>query len=268
MPRQVKPAENGERRIKKSSSKADLASEASTKKSSSKSNLVRRDSLKSTSSQGDIRRTTSSKSIAPVRGASVGPTTGGPREGSVTADNPGFLAKVTCWQQRADPEAEALLNKRRKSRPASISIPENVSHGPSLVADQCPPECGGLMLELIYSTLNPALTFCIQSISADPFSCIPFIGPDCNRCNPVYYVRFLSTPCTTIYYLALTLLLPRAAIASSRWTRSTLTWQPGWQRRSAGLTPCTRLGDRLPWTTRSTPSCSQSTASRRRFTRD
>ena len=28
---------------------------------------------------------------------------------------------MTCWQQRADPEAEANLNKRRKQRPVSIA---------------------------------------------------------------------------------------------------------------------------------------------------
>ena len=32
-----------------------------------------------------------------------------------------FLAKVSCWQQRADPEAEANLHKRRKQRPVSIA---------------------------------------------------------------------------------------------------------------------------------------------------
>ena len=33
-------------------------------------------------------------------------------------DTPG---QVTCWQQRADPEAEANLSKRRKQRPVSIA---------------------------------------------------------------------------------------------------------------------------------------------------
>ena len=29
--------------------------------------------------------------------------------------------QVTCWQQRADPEVEANVNKRRKQRPVSIA---------------------------------------------------------------------------------------------------------------------------------------------------
>ena len=120
MPRQVKPAtENGERKIKKSSSRTDSVTE--TKRSSSKSNLVRRDSLKSvksSSSQAEIRRTTSSKSIPPPRGASEAPPQ---RRDSVTSEGTGFLAKVTCWQNRVDPELDANINKKRKQRPVSIA---------------------------------------------------------------------------------------------------------------------------------------------------
>jgi hypothetical protein len=40
----------------------------------------------------------------------------------------GFLAKVTCWQQRIDPEVEVNLNRRKKQqRPASIAGSEAVS---------------------------------------------------------------------------------------------------------------------------------------------
>ena len=131
MPRQVKPAtDNGERKIKKSSSRTDSVTE--TKRSSSKSNLVRRDSLKSvksSSSQAEIRRTTSSKSIPPPRGASEAPPQ---RRDSVTSEGTGFLAKVTCWQNRVDPEMDANINKKRKQRPVSIAgeIPENVRPAP------------------------------------------------------------------------------------------------------------------------------------------
>ena len=67
------------------------------KKSSSKSEIKRRDSIKSTSSQTEIKRTSSSKSV-PVR------------KDSIKSPNE-FLAKVTCWQQRVDPEIEVNLDK-------------------------------------------------------------------------------------------------------------------------------------------------------------
>lgn len=77
------------------------------KKSSSKSEIKRRDSIKSTSSQTEIKRTSSSKSV-PVR------------KDSIKSPNE-FLAKVTCWQQRVDPEIEVNLDKKRKQRPVSIA---------------------------------------------------------------------------------------------------------------------------------------------------
>jgi hypothetical protein len=175
VPRQAKTSNengNGEvKKVKKSSSKADTTVEGtaksslvrrdSTKSTSSQvevrrtatSSLVRRDSGKSTSSQVEVRRTASSKSIPPPqRGASAVPSQQG-REGSVASEGNGFLAKVTCWQQRADPEQEATLRKRGKPRPVSIAgdgesamlkpgglkrtpsmgsltIPENVRPGP------------------------------------------------------------------------------------------------------------------------------------------
>ena len=52
------------------------------------------------------------------------------RRDSLTASPPasGFLAKVTCWQQRIDPEAEVNLNRKKKQqRPASIAVSEGVS---------------------------------------------------------------------------------------------------------------------------------------------
>ena len=77
------------------------------KKTSSKSEIKRRDSLKSTSSQSEIKRTSSSKSVPQRRESVTSPT--------------GFLAKVTCWQQRIDPEAEVNVNKKKKQRPVSIA---------------------------------------------------------------------------------------------------------------------------------------------------
>ena len=45
----------------------------------------------------------------------------------------GFMAKVTCWQKRVDPEAEVML-KKKKQRPVSIageveSVSQNLSGG-------------------------------------------------------------------------------------------------------------------------------------------
>jgi hypothetical protein len=57
------------------------------------------------------------------------------RRNSLTAspaESSGFLAKVTCWQQRIDPDSEVNLNKSRKQRPASIAGVENVKGGGSL----------------------------------------------------------------------------------------------------------------------------------------
>ena len=132
MPRQVKANENGERKVKKSSSKTDSIGETTIKKSSSKSSLVRRDSLKSTTSQAEVRRTASSKSIPAPRASSEAPPQ---RRDSVTSEGGGgFLAKVTCWQQRVDPDQEANIGKKRKQRPVSVSIPENVSPPRPLLA--------------------------------------------------------------------------------------------------------------------------------------
>ena len=94
--------------MKKSSSKTDLL-KVEVKKTSSKSELKRRDSLKSTSSQSEIKRTSSTKSVPVPQ-----------RRESVTSPT-GFLAKVTCWQQRIDPEAEVNVNKKKKQRPVSIA---------------------------------------------------------------------------------------------------------------------------------------------------
>ena len=91
--------------MKKSSSKSDLL-KVEVKKTSSKSEIERRDSLKSTSSQSEIKRTSSTKSVPQRRESVTSPT--------------GFLAKVTCWQQRIDPDAEVNL-KKKKQRPISIA---------------------------------------------------------------------------------------------------------------------------------------------------
>jgi hypothetical protein len=51
-----------------------------------------------------------------------------PPDSSLAAPASGFLAKVTCWQQRIDPEVEVNLNRRKKQqRPASIAGSEAVS---------------------------------------------------------------------------------------------------------------------------------------------
>ena len=34
---------------------------------------------------------------------------------------------ANSWQQRVDPEQEANIGKKRKQRPVSVAIPENVS---------------------------------------------------------------------------------------------------------------------------------------------
>ena len=64
--------------------------------------------LRRSSSKSELRRSNSVKS------------TGGRRD-SVTSPQAGFMAKVTCWQQRIDPEAEVNLKKRQKQRPVSIA---------------------------------------------------------------------------------------------------------------------------------------------------
>jgi hypothetical protein len=52
-----------------------------------------------------------------------------PPDASLAAPASGFLAKVTCWQQRIDPEVEVNINRRKKQqqRPASIAGSEAVS---------------------------------------------------------------------------------------------------------------------------------------------
>merc|ERR1711892_282566 len=106
VPRQIKSPKNGEKKLKKSSSKTDLL-KVEVKKTSSKSEIKRRDSLKSNASQSEIKRTSSTKSVPQRRESVTSPT--------------GFLAKVTCWQQRIDPEAEVNVNKKKKQRPVSIA---------------------------------------------------------------------------------------------------------------------------------------------------
>ena len=98
------PRQTGDKKAWKHSDKSEK-SEA--RKSSSRSEIKRRDSIKSSSSQSDIRRTSSNKSVPPGKESLASPHE--------------FLAKVTCWQQRIDPESDVSLNKRRKQRPVSIS---------------------------------------------------------------------------------------------------------------------------------------------------
>ena len=93
--------------VKKTSSKSEIKRRDSMK--SEKSELKRRDSLKSEKSQSEIIRTSSTKSVPVPQ-----------RRESVTSPT-GFLAKVTCWQQRIDPEAEVNVNKKKKQRPVSIA---------------------------------------------------------------------------------------------------------------------------------------------------
>ena len=98
------PRQTGDKKAWKHSDKSER-SEA--RKSSSRSDVKRRDSIKSSSSQSDIRRTSSSKSVPPGK--------------EVQASPHEFLAKVTCWQQRIDPESDVSLNRKRKQRPVSIA---------------------------------------------------------------------------------------------------------------------------------------------------
>ena len=98
------PRQTGDKKAWKHSDKSEK-SEA--RKSSSRSEIKRRDSIKSSSSQSDIRRTSSNKSVPPGKESLASPHE--------------FLAKVTCWQQRIDPESDVSLNKRRKQRPVSIA---------------------------------------------------------------------------------------------------------------------------------------------------
>ena len=52
---------------------------------------------------------------------------------------------MTCWQQRADPEVEANVNKRRKQRPVSIAG-ESVETGGGLRQIKRTPSMGSLVI--------------------------------------------------------------------------------------------------------------------------
>jgi hypothetical protein len=80
------------------------------RRSSSKTNL--------TAESGGVDRTSHSAALQQTE----------PPDSSLAAPASGFLAKVTCWQQRIDPEVEVNLNRRKKQqRPASIAGSEAVS---------------------------------------------------------------------------------------------------------------------------------------------
>jgi hypothetical protein len=80
------------------------------RRSSSKTNL--------TAESGGVDRTSLSAALQQTE----------PPDASLAAPASGFLAKVTCWQQRIDPEVEVNLNRRKKQqRPASIAGSEAVS---------------------------------------------------------------------------------------------------------------------------------------------
>jgi hypothetical protein len=74
-----------------------------------------------------LRRSSSKTDLLPVDGGGTR-SAGGSQEhlDSLASQQSGFLAKVTCWQQRIDPEAEVNLNRRKKQRPASIAGGEAV----------------------------------------------------------------------------------------------------------------------------------------------
>ena len=65
------------------------------------------ESVKSPSNLSDLQRTSSSKSVPQ-------------RRQSLTSPNE-FHAKVSCWQQRIDPDSEVNISKKRKQRPVSIA---------------------------------------------------------------------------------------------------------------------------------------------------
>jgi hypothetical protein len=80
------------------------------RRSSSKTNL--------TAESGGVDRTSHSAALQETE----------PPDSSLAAPASGFLAKVTCWQQRIDPEVEVNLSRRKKQqRPASIAGSEAVS---------------------------------------------------------------------------------------------------------------------------------------------
>ncbi len=102
MPRQIKPRAGGGGegvvvvKLRRSSSKTNLTAE----------------------SGGGVDRTSLSAALQQTE----------PPDASLAAPASGFLAKVTCWQQRIDPEVEVNLNRRKKQqRPASIAGSEAVS---------------------------------------------------------------------------------------------------------------------------------------------
>jgi hypothetical protein len=81
------------------------------------------------SSSVKLRRSSSKTDLTAEGGAHRSVLSQAEPPDSLAAPASGFLAKVTCWQQRIDPEAEVNLNKRRKQqpRPASIAGSEAVS---------------------------------------------------------------------------------------------------------------------------------------------
>jgi hypothetical protein len=94
-----------------------------------------------------------------------------PPDASLAAPASGFLAKVTCWQQRIDPEVEVNLNRRKKQqRPASIAGSEAVSLKAVGGALKRVPSLGSMP---VHGFGVNAAQLCL-SLSASPPSSTPF----------------------------------------------------------------------------------------------
>ena len=78
------------------------------------------------------------------------------RRESVTSPT-GFLAKVTCWQQRVDPETEVML-KKKKQRPVSIAGEvESVSLNTTGGGLRRVPSLGSLTVDRVTNRYHPVL---------------------------------------------------------------------------------------------------------------
>lgn len=107
MPKEIVTTSRSEK-IEKLIKKANEKGSESSKKSELK---------RSKSSSSVSRRRKSSKDFTPIGEEGLN---GASRE-SVEEQPSGFLAKVTCWQQRIDPNVDVNLNKKKKQRPVSIA---------------------------------------------------------------------------------------------------------------------------------------------------
>ena len=87
----------------------------------------------------------------------------------MTSEGNGFLAKVTCWQNRVDPETDANINKKRKQRPVSIA-----GDAESLMLKsgglKRTPSMGSLVIP---ENVRPAPYSCILDVHCQTYSVTP-----------------------------------------------------------------------------------------------